>query len=109
MSKIFKIQPSEFIDNMWEGGHVGTKLPYPFFVDEKGMIDGQDFWNGDPYRVIGFQKDLAVHKVNLWWNDAVKDPSQVVGMYLVTANKKGDFGVHQTAVSSIELLTPGAP
>lgn len=106
MSKIFKIQPSEFIDNMWEGGHVGTKLPYPFFVDEKGMVENQDLWNGDPYRVIGFQKDLAVQEIDLRWNDATKDPSRAVGMYLVTANKKGDFVTHETAVRSIEVVRP---
>lgn len=100
---LFKIQPSAFTDQIRDG-HQMAKLPYPFFVSENGSVGSQDFWQGDPCKVIGFQKDLAVHRIDLWWKDAVGDPQQAVGMYLVTADDKGGWGVHSTAIDSVQQL-----
>lgn len=105
MSKIFKVQPSEFTDHLSEDGTERTKLPYPYFVDEAGLVGRQDFWNGDPYQVIGFAKDLAVANVDLLWKEATENPSRAVGMYLVTLDEDGDFGTHLAAVSSMVLLS----
>lgn len=102
---MIKLQPAPETDNIVDG-HELTKLPYPFFVTDEGKIDQQDLWQGDPYRAIGFQKDLAVHMIDLWWTDAIKDVGQVVGMYLVTSNSSGKWGVHRTAISSAEVLPP---
>ncbi len=104
MAKIYKIQPSAYIDQITADGHELHKLPYPFYADEKGAVGQQDFWRGDPARVVGFQEDLARHQVDLWWHDAVKDPQQAVGMYLVTADSKGNLGVHQTAMDSVVVF-----
>lgn len=103
MSKIYRIQPSEHVDHITEDGSELTKLPYPFFVDEEGKIGRQDFWRGEHAQVIGFQKDLAVQKIDLWWRDALEDPQQVVGMYLVTADSKGDWFSHSFAVRDIAV------
>lgn len=103
-TRVIKLQPAEFIDNISDGGHVGTKLPYPFYVNEAGEVANQEFWRGDPLRVVGFQRDLARHEVDLWWNDAFADPERCVGMYLVTADNRGGMGVHQTAIASVEVL-----
>lgn len=101
--KTIKLQPSSFVDNMREG-HEMTRLPYPFFVNEEGEVGQQDMWDGDPARVIGFQRDLAVQAIDLWWKDAVKDPQQAVGMYLVTSNAEGDWASHSTAIASAEIV-----
>lgn len=104
VKKMFKIQPSSFIDQITAEGHELSKLPYPFFVDENGAVGQQDLWKGDPARVIGFQKDLARNQVDLWWREAVKDPQRAQGMYLVTADSKGTLGVHTTAVDSVTVF-----
>lgn len=101
--RAIRIQPSSFIDNLWEE-HVGTKLPYPFTAGEDGMVAGQDFWQGSVVRVIGFQKDLHNHSLDLPWGAAFDDPQKAVGMYLVTSDKNGDWGVHDTAVMSMTVL-----
>lgn len=100
---MIEIQTEPIIDNMING-HEMTKLPYPFFVDEAGAVARQDFWRGDPLRVVGFQRDLAVHVIDLWWSDALEDLSAATGMYLVTENTAGDWGVHQSAVRSAEVI-----
>lgn len=79
-----------------------TKLPYPYFTAEDGMIGRQDFWKGDPLRVIGFAKDLYEQAVDLWWQDAVVNPQSAVGMYLITASADGTWSTHRTAIGSVE-------
>lgn len=103
--RVFKVQPAPFVDNLFEGGHEGTKLPYPFFFNESGQIqDSSNFWRGRVVRAVGFQRDLTVHEVNLWWRDALDDPQCAVGMYLVTTDSNGGMGVHETAVQSMTEL-----
>lgn len=111
--KIIKLQPADFVDNLWDDGkggfHEGRKLPYPFYVHENGDIDGKDdFWKGHAEAVIGFQKDLAVQKIDLWWEEAFADPEKAVGMYVVTA-AGGGMGTHQTAIASVETLERDDP
>jgi hypothetical protein len=101
--RLIRLQPSEYVDQMIDG-HEMTKLPYPFYVYEDGTVGRQDFWQGDPSRVIGFQKSLSVQHVDLWWSDAVRDPSKAVGMYVVTCNVDGQMGVHLTAIASAEVV-----
>lgn len=96
------LQPSPRVDNIVDGIEM-TQLPYPFHVDaDTGDVGRQDFWRGDPARVVGFQKDLAVQRIDLWWRDAVKNPEQVVGMYVVTAGTSG-LGVHVLAIAEVRV------
>jgi hypothetical protein len=104
VTRLIKLQPAEFIDNISDDGHIGRKLPYPFYITEAGYVEGQDFWRGDPIRVVGFQRDLARMEIDLWWSDAVREPHSAIGMYLVTTDAKGGMGVHQTAIASIEVI-----
>lgn len=98
-----RIQPSRYTDHITADGTELTKLPYPFYVNEDGSILRQDIWNGNPLRVVGFQRDLAVQQIDMWWRDALRTPDQVPGMYLVTSDKNGDFAVHNTAVADFEV------
>lgn len=97
---IITLQPSPRVDHLTEDGTELTQLPYPFHVDAKGDIQRQDFWRGNPAKVIGFTNDPAVQRVDLWWDDAVKDPQQAVGKYVVTRDDKGGMSVHVIAIQS---------
>lgn len=102
--KLIKFQPSEFVDQITADGQELTKLPYPFIVLPNGEVAYQDFWQGEPKRVVGFQRDLALHQVDLWWEDVLKDPQRAVGMYMVSVNGAGGMGVHTNAISSVEEI-----
>lgn len=104
--KVIKIQTAPTIDNIVSDGEALHKLPYPFWVNEDGAIAQQNLWRGDPWRVIGFQKDLACFQIDLWWREAFAAPERAVGMYLVTAAKgTGHMAIstHSTAVQSMEV------
>lgn len=96
-------QPASYVDQIIDG-HEMTKQPYPLVADEKGLIENQELWQGDPFRVVGFQNDLAVQRIDLRWADVVEDPSQAVGKYLVTSSCTGDYGSHQTAIAAVRVL-----
>jgi len=104
MPKIVLLQPSEYTDHITADGTQLTTLPYPVGVHMDGSVTNQEFWQGDPYRVIGFQRDLARHEIDVWWSEVSRDPQKAVGLYLVTGDSKGGMGVHQTAISSVEVL-----
>lgn len=108
MPKIITIQPEAFVDNVWvnEDGQVveGKKLPYPFHVKEDGSVDRQDFWRGDPEAVVGFQADVNVQSVDLWWEDAVKDPDAIVGMFPVMIEKGKGFYTYTVAIESVQVF-----
>lgn len=98
-----RIQPAQYVDQIVDG-HEMTKLPYPLVADEEGNVEHQELWRGDPAKVIGFQKDLAIQQVDLWWADVVADPKKAVGTYMITSDDQGGWGTHMTAVMSAEVL-----
>jgi hypothetical protein len=109
--KIFHIQPSAFMDNAWvvgEGDEAelveGHRLPYPFDVKENGQIWNQRLWQGKPTRVVGFSNTPDAGKVDLWWQDAVKDSGSMVNKYVITQNKGGAMATHTTAIQEVRVL-----
>jgi hypothetical protein len=102
--KIIEVQMSEWTDHLTKDWQELTKLPYPFFADEHGMIGRQDFWNGRVLRIVGFQEDLAQEMIDLFWDDAYAEPEKAIGMYVVTENQHGDWVTHMTAVRSMNVL-----
>lgn len=107
MSRVLRVQPASRIDGLTADGQELTQLPYPLFVDGDGAVGRQEFWNGRILRVVGFQRDLAVQQVDLWWTSAWADPQQAVGMYIVATDRDGGMFNLDTAVESI--TEEGAP
>lgn len=94
---IFEVQPAGIPDSVESGGY---KMPYPFSFAADGLILNQKFWKGVNFKVIGFQKRLNVYQIDLLLEDFVGDPQQAVGMWLVTADDRGRFSTHTTAIES---------
>lgn len=87
--------------------------PYPFYVLADGAIDRQDFWRGDPARLIGFTDRFDVDKISLSFSQFWADPSQAEGKYAVFADTNDDWGTHIEVISTVvafdEGATPQAP
>lgn len=105
--KIITIQPESFVDNVWvnKTGEIveGKKLPYPFHVTEDGTVEGQDFWQGDPTGVIGFQRNADVQRVDLWWKDAVQNSDAIIGMFPVMTQDGGPPYAYTIAIESVQV------
>lgn len=101
--RVLRIQPASYTDQI-VGGQELTKQPYPYFVEEDGSVQRQDFWQGTVARVIGFQRDLAVQEISLLWSAAVRsDLECLTGLYLVTSNADGEWSTHHTAIESVTV------
>lgn len=99
----YRIQPAERPDAMSTDGHVGHQLPWPVVAHVDASVFGaHDHWCGKVVRVVGFQADLSKMRIDLHWDDFLADPQKAVGTYLVTSDKDGTWGVHDTAVSTVE-------
>lgn len=92
------LQQNPRIDNISDDGHAMSQLPYPYHVNEKGEVQQQDFWQGRITLVVGFQKDLAVHRIDVYWDEVWETPEKAVGLYVVTSDGRGNWGVHDTAI-----------
>ncbi len=92
-----KIQPRELSN--------GT-LPYPFFVDEDGMVGRQDFWKGNPKKFIGFSEepkagDIKYARVQ-YFN--MKVTPEVSGMYPVFERDDGSWYTGTNPIESVKFL-----
>jgi hypothetical protein len=103
MHTYLKLQEAPQTDNITEDGHVGAKLPWPVVADEEGTVVVPSSLLGMA-GVVGFQRDLAVMHIDLLWKDAFADPQKTVGMYLVSSNTEGNWGVSLSAVDHVEVL-----
>lgn len=81
------------------------RLPYPFHIvsdgEDVGKVDNQDLWNGDPYRLAGFQLHPDFQEVNLQMADFLKTPQAAVGMYPVFIRKDGSMYGMTVAIKSV--------
>lgn len=86
-----KIQPKERPD---------MTLPYPYFIDVKtGEVGKQDFWKGEPLRLVGFNPKPDTSGENtLVFKDFVKDPKQAVGMFPVFEHSDGNYFTYQDPI-----------
>lgn len=109
VNRVLRVQPAPRTDNLTADGTELTQLPYPLFVGEDGAVGRQDFWDGRILRVVGFQRDLAVQQVDLWWRDALAAPEQAVGMYVVATDKDGGMFNLDTAIETITEEGAQAP
>lgn len=93
------IQPANTVTGEYD---VRKPLPYPFHIDAAtGDVGRQDFWKGDPARLLGFQKSADVQHVDLWLNDWAKSPAAAVGMFPVFVSKDGGMYNYTTPISDV--------
>lgn len=96
--EIIQIQPGQPGEGM--AYNVNKPKPYPFHIDPKtGNVGRQDFWKGDPLRLLGFQDTAEVQRVTMFLEAFVADPPAAIGKFPVFIKKGG--GIY----SSIEPIT----
>lgn len=101
MHTYLHMQEAPITDNITADGHVGSRLPWPVIADEDGIVAVPS--SRLMHRVVGFQRDLALQQVDVFWSEAYADPSKVVGMYMVSENHSGKYQCGLSAVDSAEL------
>ena len=81
-------------------------LPYPYFIDEKGNVGRQDFWKGNPKKLIGFSptKEQLFDKEQIDVSVFLKKPKKAIGMYPIFVHKNKEWYTYQDKIGSIEII-----
>ena len=91
----YRLQPQELPDRT---------LPYPYFIDEQGGVGRQDFWQGDPARLLGFHNEPESGDIALMFGQFKADPQQAVGMYPVFADSEDNWTTQTNPIESVEVM-----
>lgn len=100
--KIIRIQPRQRPD--------GT-LPYPFFIDENGRVGRQDFWKGNPIKLIGFDispEDQGKSKKTVSLKEFLADPIKCLRMYPIFTNTKDQWSTWRDSIESYQISNEAA-
>jgi hypothetical protein len=107
--RVITLQPADRTDHITEDGTELTQRPYPFHVRaDDGHIERQDFWRGNPLQVVGFAERLDGRAVDVFWRTIAEDPQRAVGMYVVTADSRGGWATHLSAIAEVRVTEGGA-
>ncbi len=109
MPRYLIIQTAPVIDSISDDGHIGRQKPWPVIAEEEtGLIATPSSALG-MVAVVGFQRDLAVHHIDVQWSDVVDDPDRAVNTYLVYTTTDEGMHVSLSAVESASVLTTTDP
>ncbi len=82
---------------------VHKPLPYPFHIDAEGNVLRQDFWRGEPERLVGFQEKADVNHVDLRVQDWLATGDEAPeGWHPVFVDADGTMWSHAFPVMSRE-------
>ncbi len=90
-----KIQPQE-LDDM--------TLPYPYFINEDGSVGRQDFWKGNPKKLIGFSAQPSTGSILVFRNMFFEKPEAAVGLYPVFEADDGHWFTQTNPIESVRVL-----
>lgn len=80
------------------------KLPYPFFIDEDGLVGRQDFWRGQPFRLVGFVAVGADYEIALTVQNWLTAPESAVGMEPVMEDEDGSWATFPGVIEQVRAL-----
>jgi len=78
------------------------KAPYPHHLDEKGNVGRQDFWHGDPLRVIDFSRIKRAGTVTIYGFNP-KHTEELVGLYPVFVDSGNGFSTGRDKIARVTV------
>lgn len=83
--------------------------PFPLTIGEHGIVAWQDFWRGDPFRLVGFTETPDGHRIVLTCaqflaeTDDEPEPRDAVGLFPVFADRDGGYATFTDPVESVSV------
>lgn len=90
-----KLQPQELPD---------MTLPYPYFVEEDGSVGRQDFWKGNPKKLLGFSAEPVAGQINKTLAELFDDPWMCQGFYPVFENADGEWVTQTNPIETAKFV-----
>lgn len=81
------------------------RVPYPFHVDEHGLVGWQGFWNGDPWRLIGFEDPKAdeTRTIAVTLHEFTEHPDAALGLHPVFSDFNNDWATWQSPIEEVTV------
>jgi len=82
------------------------RLPYPFFIDEAGNVGRQDFWRGQPLKLIGFNGSAENKTVEpaIGLEDFLENPHKCLGLYPIFEDDDEEWHTWRDPIESVTYL-----
>lgn len=92
--KTIRLQPKERPD---------MTLPYPFFIEDDGSVGRQDFWKGEPAKLIGFSKEQKAGAFSFGRKAFMENPQMAVGHFPIFADKDDNWSTYGDVIGSVSV------
>ena len=79
------------------------KMPYPYHISKTGLVGRQDFWKGNPYRLIGFSNKPKAGSVDLELSAFISVPVQAINLYPVFADQQDNWFTEKVKIVSVHV------
>lgn len=96
--RIIEIQPKKQKDDF---------RPYPYFIDENGLVGRQDFWHGYPERLLGFSIKKTAGKIDVPFEVFWREPKKALGLYPVMKHKGDEWKTHVIPIEAVTFWING--
>lgn len=77
------------------------KLPYPYFISSDGSVGRQDFWKGEPLKLVGFAPHPSKQVTCLELKEFLKRPKLCIGLYPVFEFSDGQWYTFKDPIESV--------
>lgn len=95
VAQTIKIQPLE---------RPNMVMPYPYFIGKDGMVGRQDFWKGEPLKLMGFCNSPIIGRdIKLSLRAFLLEPTDCIGLFPVFAHANGHWFTYQDAIESVTV------
>lgn len=82
---------------------VDQPLPYPYHVAAEGRVGRQDFWRGEPVKLLGFQNSREHQNVDVLFDEFWTNPDVAVGKWPVFLDADGGIWNHACPVTDVTV------
>ena len=92
--KTYRLQPK---------GKADGTLPYPYFIGANSYVGRQDFWQGDPYQLLGFSEKPITGEMEISFEEFKKNPNIAIGKYPVFCTVQDTWKTLLDPIESVEV------
>lgn len=79
----------------------GGSRPYPYFIEADGKVGRQDFWKGEPERLIGFSDDAETGHIDVDVDEFLENPELGLNKYPVFADYAGAYSTSRVPIYEV--------
>ncbi len=77
--------------------------PYPYHIKPNGLVERQDFWKGNPYRLLGFSLRPVAGSIDITRKEFFEKPESILSMFPVFASKDKEWYTSKIYITEFHI------